>query len=141
MNRLLVARLEALQIIAFGITLYGISGAILLTCAWLNTAPFLVLWPSIALFMFTVAIVMPNATVLALDPLPKIAGVASSIIGTLQNVIGATGALIGAVIYNGSIRNSVIIIGMAGIVSVLIFLARPIICPTIVHHPDELARG
>ena len=83
---------------------------------------------------------MPNATVIALDPLPRIAGVASSIIGTLQNIIGASGALLGAAIYNGSVRNSVLIIGCAGVVSVLIFLAKPLLCPKLVHHPDELAR-
>jgi len=139
-NRLLVARFDGMQIIAIGVTLYGISGAALLVMAWLDTAPFILLWPSIALFMFTVAIVMPNATVIALDPLPKIAGVASSIIGTLQNVIGATGALVGAAIYDGSLRNSVIIMGCVGTLVVLIYLAKPLICPKIVHHPDELAR-
>lgn len=139
-NRLLVARLDSLQIIAFGIALYGISGASLLVMAWFDAAPFLLLWSGIALYMFTVAIVMPNATVLALDPLPRIAGVASSIIGTLQNILGATGAILGALIYNGSVRNSIIIIGSAGVASVIIFLARPLICPKIVHHPDVLAR-
>ena len=94
----------------------------------------------VTIVMFTVAIVMPNATVLALDPLPQIAGVASSIIGTLQNIFGASGALLGAAIYNGTIRNSVAIIGFAGVACMLVFLARPILCPTIVHHPDELAR-
>jgi DHA1 family bicyclomycin/chloramphenicol resistance-like MFS transporter len=139
-NRILVERFDSLQIIAIGIALYGISGISLILIALADAAPFMLLWPSLALFMFTVAIVMPNATVLALDPLPKIAGVASSIIGTLQNIFGASGALLGAAIYNGTIRNSVVIIGCAGIASVLVFLARPIFCPTIVHHPDELAR-
>jgi DHA1 family bicyclomycin/chloramphenicol resistance-like MFS transporter len=139
-NRLLVARFDSLQVIAIGILLYGISGVSLLLMAWFDSAPFALLWANIALFMFTIAIVMPNATVLALDPLPRIAGVASSIIGTLQNIFGASGALLGAAIYNGTIRNSVVIMGCAGVASVLVFLARPILCPTIVHHPDELAR-
>jgi DHA1 family bicyclomycin/chloramphenicol resistance-like MFS transporter len=139
-NRLLVTRFDGMHVIAFGIVLYGVSGATLVLFAWMDSAPFVLLWAAIALFMFTVAIVMPNATVLALDPLPRIAGVASSIIGTLQNIFGAAGALIGAAIYNGTVRNSVLIIGAAGVVSVLVFLARPLICPTIVHHPDELAR-
>jgi hypothetical protein len=78
--------------------------------------------------------------VIALDPLPRIAGVASSIIGTLQNVIGAAGALVGAAIYDGSIRNAVIIMGVIGTLVVVVFLLRPLICPDIVHHPDELAR-
>ena len=139
-NRFLVTRFDAMHVIAFGIALYGISGSTLLVFAWMDAAPFVLLWAAIALFMFTVAIVMPNATVIALDPLPRIAGVASSIIGTLQNIIGASGALLGAAIYNGSVRNSVLIIGCAGVVSVLIFLAKPLLCPKLVHHPDELAR-
>jgi MFS transporter, DHA1 family, multidrug resistance protein len=139
-NRLLVARFDGMRIIAIGVALYGVSGVSLLIMAWLDTAPFALLWPSIALFMFTVAIVMPNATVIALDPLPKIAGVASSIIGTLQNVAGASGALLGAAIYDGSLRNSIIIMGCVGALIILIFLAKPLICPRIVHHPDELAR-
>jgi DHA1 family bicyclomycin/chloramphenicol resistance-like MFS transporter len=90
--------------------------------------------------MLTVALIMPNAMVLALDPMPKIAGVASSIIGTLQSVFGATGALLGAMIYDGSIRNAIIIIGSVGVLVAIIFLAKPLIAPIIVHHPDELAR-
>ncbi len=139
-NRALVARFDSLQIITTGVTLYGISGASLLSIAWVGGAPFALLWGSICLYFFTVAIVMPNAIVIALDPLPKIAGVASSIIGTLQNVVGASGALLGAAIYDGSVHNSVIIIGTIGVLIVAVFLLRPLYCPQIVHHPDELAR-
>ncbi len=139
-NRLLVTRLESMQLIAIGVALFGISGLQLLIMAWLNQAPFAWLWSCVCLFMFTVAIVMPNAMVLALDPLPKIAGVASSIIGTLQNILGASGALVGAMIYDGTVRNAVIIMGAVGVLVVCVFVLRPWICPHIVHHPDELAR-
>jgi len=140
-NRFLVTRFESLQIIALGITLMGISAAQLLVIAWLGDAPLVWLWSCVCLFMFSIALTMPNATVIALDPLPKIAGVASSIIGTLQNILGASGALLGAVIYDGSIRNSVIIMGSAGTLTALVFLMRPLICgKNIVRHPQELAR-
>jgi DHA1 family bicyclomycin/chloramphenicol resistance-like MFS transporter len=139
-NRWLVTRFDSIHAIAIGVTLYGLSSSSLLVMALLNDAPFVLLWGSICLFMLTVAIVMPNATVIALDPLPKIAGVASSIIGTLQNIIGASGALLAAAIYNGTVQNAVIIMAVVGLLVVLVFLARPLICPVIVHHPDELAR-
>jgi DHA1 family bicyclomycin/chloramphenicol resistance-like MFS transporter len=139
-NRLLVTRMDGMQLIALGVSLFGISGVQLLFMAWMNQAPFIWLWGCVCVFMFTVAIVMPNSMVIALDPLPRIAGVASSIIGTLQNVIGAAGALVGAAIYDGSIRNAVIIMGVIGMLVVCVFLLRPLICPDIVHHPDELAR-
>jgi hypothetical protein len=38
------------------------------------------------------------------------------------------------------VRNSVVIMGVVGALVVLIFLAKPLICPHIVHHRDELAR-
>jgi len=139
-NRLLVARMDTMHLIALGVALFGISGIQLLIMAWMNQAPLLWLWSCVCMFMLTVAIVMPNAMVLALDPMPRIAGVASSIIGTSQNIVGAAGAMFSAVIYNGSIRNSVVIMGTVGTLVVCIYLAKPLIAPDIVHHPDELAR-
>jgi DHA1 family bicyclomycin/chloramphenicol resistance-like MFS transporter len=140
-NRLLVTRLASMQIIAIGITLMGLSSAQLLFIAWLGHAPLAWIWGCVCIYMFTIALTMPNATVIALDPLPKIAGVASSIIGTLQNIFGASGALLGAAIYDGSVRNTVIILGSAGTLTALVFLLRPLIMRgAIVHHPQELAR-
>jgi hypothetical protein len=91
--------------------------------------------------MFAIAILMPNTTVLALDPLPKIAGVASLIIGTMQNVLGASGAIIGALIYDGTVRNAVIIMATTGTVTACVFLLRPLIVSELtLHQRDELAR-
>lgn len=140
-NRVLVARFDLLQMIAIGITLMAVSGSQLVLIAWLDDAPLWWLWACVCLFMFTIAILMPNATVIALDPLPKIAGVASSIIGTLQNAFGAAGALVGAMIYNGSIRNSVLLMASVATLVTLIFTLRRLISPgPMLHHPDELAR-
>ena len=139
-NRLLVTRMDGLHLIALGVALYGISSVQLLIMAWMNQAPLLWLWSCVCAFMLAVAIVMPNAIVLALDPMPKIAGVASSIIGTLQNIFGAAGALCVAVIYDGSVRNCILIMGALGTLTVVVFVARPWIAPDIIHHPDELAR-
>ena len=141
LNRYLVTRFELMTCIKIGVVLIATSGIQLLIMAWFDAAPFWWLWSSVCLFMFIIAILMANATVLALDPLPKIAGVASSIIGTFGNVAGAIGALLGAIIYDGTVRNSVIIIGVIGASVTAIYLMKPLICPTpLVHHPDELAR-
>jgi DHA1 family bicyclomycin/chloramphenicol resistance-like MFS transporter len=140
-NRLLVPRIELVPLIGIGIALMAIASAQLLLAAWMNTAPFAWVWACICLFFFAVPIVLSNAMVLALDPLPRIAGVASSIIGTIQNLIGASGAILGASIYDGTLRNAVLIIGGAGFVMLTIFLLRPLICGgPIVHRPEELAR-
>lgn len=141
LNRYLVQRFDAMQILSFSAALMGLTAAQLLIMAALDQAPFWWLWGCVCLFMFNVGILMPNAMVLALDPLPKIAGVASSIIGTLQNTIGAVGALTAAMIYDGSVRNSIIIVGAVGAVTAGVFLLQPLLVPgPLVHHPDELAR-
>jgi DHA1 family bicyclomycin/chloramphenicol resistance-like MFS transporter len=140
-NRLLVLHFDQLQLISLGVALIFAASAPLVVIAWLDTAPFWWVWICVCLFMFTVAILMSNAMVIALDPLPKIAGVASSIIGTLQNLAGAGGALSAALIYDGSVQNSVIIMASVGLLTTLVFLLRPLIAPgPLIHHPDELAR-
>ena len=140
-NRFLVSRLEILPLIGIGIALMTLASLQLLLAAWLNSAPFAWVWGCICLFFFAVPIVLANAMVLALDPLPRIAGVASSIIGTIQNVVGASGAILGASIYDGTMRNTVLIIGGAGLVMLVIFLLRPMICGgPIVHRQEQLAR-
>lgn len=140
-NRWLVMRFEVMQLVTLGVLLIFIASSQLLIVVWLDSAPFWWVWSCVCLYMFTIAILVSNTTVLALDPLPKIAGVASSIIGTLQNVLGASGAVLGALIYDGSVRNAVLIMGSAGALTTAIFILRPLIAPgPLVHHPDELAR-
>jgi DHA1 family bicyclomycin/chloramphenicol resistance-like MFS transporter len=140
-NRYLVSRLDLMQTIMFAISLMGLCAGQLLLIAWLGQVPFWWLWACVCLFMFTVGILLPNAMVLALDPMPKIAGVASSIIGTLQNIFGAAGALGAAALYDGSVKNTIIIMTAIGTLTVCVYLLRPLIAPgPIVHHPDELAR-
>ena len=140
-NRILVARFDMMQLITIAIALITISGTQLLVIAWLDSAPFWWLWTNICIFMFTVAILMPNSMVVALDPLPRIAGVASSIIGTLQNILGASGAIVAALIYDGSVRKSVAIIATISAITIAVFLLKPLIAPgPFMHHPDELAR-
>jgi DHA1 family bicyclomycin/chloramphenicol resistance-like MFS transporter len=129
LNRYLVEHFDLLQMIALGACIMGLCGLQLLFLAWLDHAPLTWLWGTVCLFMLTVAILLPNATVLALDPLPSVAGVASSIIGTLQNVVGASSALLGAIIYNGSIRNSIVIMGVAGTATLVVFLLKPLFAP------------
>ncbi len=140
-NRILVLRFTQMQLIGLGTALVGLASGQMAIVAWLNYAPLWWLWPTVCLFMFTIAILMANSMVLALDPLPRIAGVASSIIGTLSNVAGAAGAILGAAIYDGTVRNSVIIMAVVGLLTVIVFLLRPLIAPgPIVQHPKELAR-
>jgi DHA1 family bicyclomycin/chloramphenicol resistance-like MFS transporter len=140
-NRILVPRFDQMQLIGVGVVLILVASSNMAIIAWLDSAPLWWLWSSVCLFMFTIAILMANSMVLALDPLPRIAGVASSIVGTLSNIVGAAGAMVGASIYNGTIRNSVIIMAAVGLITALIYVMKPLIAPgAVVQHPEELAR-
>jgi DHA1 family bicyclomycin/chloramphenicol resistance-like MFS transporter len=140
-NRWLITRYDVVQLVKLGVALIFTSSAQLLVVAWLDTAPFWWVWSCVCLYMFAIAILMPNTTVLALDPMPRIAGVASSIIGTSQNVFGASGAILGAMIYNGTVRNAVLIMASAGTVTACVFLLRPLFVTELrLHDRDELVR-
>ena len=68
---------------------------------------------------------MPNATALALDPVPQIAGVAASLIGTGHALAMTAGSLVSSAMYDGTIRNVAIIMGTCGFVTTVITLIRP----------------
>jgi DHA1 family bicyclomycin/chloramphenicol resistance-like MFS transporter len=92
--------------------------------AWLNEASIWWLWGNVYLFFFGSGFILSNATALSLDPVPKIAGVASSLIGATQNVASAASAIAASIIYDGSIRNVVIILGTLGLATSLLFAGR-----------------
>ena len=129
LNRVLVSRFRVMQLLALGIALQVLTGLQFIAMVVTDAASLWWLWSNVCVFMASVGILLPNATVLALDPLPRIAGVASSIIGTLNNVSGAFGAIVGAAIYDGSVRSATLIIAAVTVVMTVVFLARPLICP------------
>ncbi len=128
-NRRLVERYSLPVLIGMGAVVLGIASLNMLAIAVLDQPSVAWYWGSLCLYLAAVGILMPNATVVALDPLPKVAGVASSIIGSIQNLTGAAGAMLGAWIYDGSMRNASITIGLAGSLTFLFWLARPLISP------------
>ena len=54
--------------------------------------------------------------------MPKIAGVASSIIGTLQGIAQAVSATLGSLLYDGTIGNITLIMGGAGVAVLGVYL-------------------
>lgn len=70
-------------------------------------------------------LIRDDAFRLALDPVPKIAGTAASLVTALQNLAGSLGSFAAAIIYDGSITRIVIILGLSGAATaVLFFLFR-----------------
>jgi len=123
-NRYLLQRYDALQMIGIGAALAGVVGVQFLFIAWLGQAGFWWIWGNACLFMCATAFLLPNATALALDPVPEIAGVASSLIGTIQSVAGASSAIVSSMFYTGTILNVAVVLGLSGVTSALLFVFR-----------------
>ncbi len=125
-SRHLVVAHGVLRMVGLGAILIGVASLQLLIIAWLGQVNFWLFWGNVCLFGFGVGFLMPNATALALDPVPQIAGVAASIIGTVQSLSSTAGALISSALYDGTIRNVSIMLGVAGVATTATFLLRPL---------------
>lgn len=123
-NRKLLQRFDTVHMIGVGAALASLAGAQLLLMAWIGEAPFWWLWGCACLFMASTAFLLPNATALALDPVPEIAGVAASVIGTIQSIAAAASALISSAFYTGTILNVTLVLGVSGLMSAVVFIFR-----------------
>ena len=123
-NRRLLQRFDALQMIGLGSAIAGTAGIQLLVMTWLGDAPFWWIWGNACLYMGATAFLLPNATAIALDPVPEIAGTASSLMGTIQSMAGAASAIVNSAFYTGTIVNVALVLGAAGIASPLLYLGR-----------------
>ena len=121
-NRRLLQRFGAIHMIGIGALVAAVAGLQLLWMAWLGDAPFWWIWGNACLFMGATGMLFPNATAIALDPVPEIAGVASSIMGTIQSLSGAASAIICSALYTGTIMNIAVVLGASGISVLLVCL-------------------
>jgi len=127
LNRHFLHQFSGMQMMALGAGLIGVAGVQMLVFAWLGQPNFWWLWGTVCLFMVGTGFLMPNATALALDPVPKVAGVAASILGTIQNMAGATSAIVSSALYDGTILNMVLFMGVFGVATCVAFLLRHLV--------------
>lgn len=124
LNRNLLLRFNGEQLSGLGATLIGIAAVQMLLIAWLGEASLWWVWGNVCLYLFGTSFLLANATAMALDPVPGIAGVAASILGTSQNLAAAISALVSSAMYDGTIRNVVITMGVFGTLTLLTFVLR-----------------
>ena len=126
-NRRLLTRMNTMQVSGIGALLIALAGIQMLYLFWAGDAGFWTIWGNACLYMFGTGFLMPNAIALALEPVPGIAGMASSIIGTLQGIAQAVSVAIGSALYDGTISNITLVMGCAGVAILIVYLLRGVI--------------
>lgn len=127
LNRRLLVRFNSMQLSGLGATLIGTAAAQLLLMAWLGDAPFAWVWGNVCLYMGGTSFLMANATAMALDPVPDVAGAAASIIGTTQNLCAAGSAVLTGILYDGTMPTAVLVMGLFGVATLVLFVFRDLI--------------
>ncbi len=116
LNGRLVRRRAPQMILRVGLAIVLTGGGAMLLAALISPSMAGVLVP-IVLYVFGMAFVFPNATAAAMEPMPRMAGVASSLLGSSQM---ATGSLAGYLVNRFYDRTP---LAMAAGISVAAFLA------------------
>ena len=126
-GRQLLLRLPTVHVIGVGAGVVAVVAAQMLLIEWLGDAGFWWVWGNCCLYMLGVGLLLPNANALALEPVPAIAGMASSVVGTVQGLAAATSAIISSLLYDGTISNITLVMGGAGFAVLLVYLLhRPL---------------
>ena len=104
LNARLVHRLAAGTILSIGVALLLLGGAAIIVCAGFGIGGAAGVVGPILLYVLGMGMVTPNAIAAAMEPVPHMAGFASSLIGCLQTAAGSlVGYLLGA-FYDRSAR-------------------------------------
>lgn len=101
-NARLSGRIAPAVILRLGSALIAVAGAAMLVCGAFGLGGLAGIIGPLLLYVVGMALVMPNAIAAAMEPVPHMAGFASSLIGCLQTAGGSlVGYILGAV-YNRS---------------------------------------
>jgi DHA1 family bicyclomycin/chloramphenicol resistance-like MFS transporter len=103
------------RVLAFSGIVAGAAGAFLVALSFAE--PELpVLWSGVALFVAAFGMLGPSAMAVALEPAGRMAGFASSLLGTGTILSGAVGAVIAAALFDGTHRTLCWTMGGAGLI-------------------------
>ena len=114
-----VLRLGSARLLRAGAVIVRVGGLCAATLSWAGATHWLALVGPFALLIFGTALILPNATSLALSPFPHAAGAASSLIGAIGFTFAAIlSAFLGA-IFDGTSRPMATVAAIAGISALL----------------------
>lgn len=101
-NGRLAHRFTSEQVMRGGFVVLLTAGAAVVTIAWLRVGGPIALMATILTYVMALALILPNATVAAMEPLPHMAGMAASLMGAIQMGGGSFSGLLVAALYDGT---------------------------------------
>lgn len=114
-NRQLLRSVPSERLLQWGLGLLLTAGAVSLALAWTGWGGALgIILPFVA-YVFAIAMVLPNATAAAMEPLPHMAGTGASLMGAIQM---ASGSLAGYAVnrfYDGTARSMGVTMALAAL--------------------------
>ncbi|MFQ3234909.1 MAG: DHA1 family bicyclomycin/chloramphenicol resistance-like MFS transporter [Paraglaciecola sp.] len=120
-TRKLTAHYSLHTILGLGMLCFILAALLFIPMVFFAHAPFILLWTAVSLYMLGFGFMFPTTTTLILQPLPKNAGFAASMLGTAQTSAGAIVSALAALLYNQSIAPLCFLLGSAGLISATIY--------------------
>ena len=121
LNGRLVRRHKPQRILKLGLVVVLAGGVALLL--WAKLAPSILgVTLPMMVFVFGMGLVMPNATAAAMEPMPRMAGLASSLLGSSQMAVGSLVGVLVNRFYDKTPTAMATGIGAAAIAAILVYL-------------------
>ena len=121
-NSRLVTRLRPQAIMRLGVGLILIAGAAMLVCGGFGLGGIAGIIGPMLLYVVGMGMVMPNAIASAMEPVPHMAGFASSLIGCFQTAAGSlVGYILGALYDRSAVPMAVAVAISAALVGIIYF--------------------
>lgn len=120
-TRKLTTHYSVQTILGVGMLCFSLAALMFMPMVWFAHAPFELLWSAIGLYMLGFGFMFPTTTTLILQPMPKTAGFAASMLGTAQTSAGAIVSALAALLYDQSIAPLCFLLGSAGLISASIY--------------------
>jgi len=102
LNGRLAHRFASEQVMRGGFALLLGAAVVVVGIAWSRLGGPVILMLPIMVYVMALALILPNATAAAMEPLPHMAGLAASLMGAIQMGSGSLSGLVVAALYNGT---------------------------------------
>ena len=124
-NGYLLKNNTPIRLLSYGLGFIVLSTIALIFCQFLIEVPFWLVWLACCFFVAAMGFLFPNTNTIAMEPLPQIAGFASSILGTLMILGGAIATAIAASFYNGTIISITTALIICGFFTIIVYFLKP----------------